>query len=253
MLLMLPALLLGSVSCNKDTNELPPIEVKTLEASKPAYFSEKLFLEARLTQQIAATGETTTELSWKNVSGSDLFNVDVYYKLCLDNGTCLWEERYSIATLTKDSISEATLIYLPEGTNINDLVVTLEVLSYNNETYLLAGVYSGNALFEIASGDSFFVNASGIIDLEGKCSFDLRYGDDQRTVTGDFADTSDFYGKLVNDEDILSPLSLGAFTDTAGNVTDVIYMDGDELGFKLDLTDVGSDSLFTISFDLLKN
>lgn len=253
MLLMLASLMFGVVSCNKDTNELPPIELKTLEVTKPAYFSEKPFLEARLKQEITTAGETTTLLSWKNVSTVSLFDVDLYYKLCLDNGTCLWEERFRIAAITKDSTSEAMQIYLPEGTNINNLDVSLEVLQYNNETYQLAGVYSGTSLFEVASGDSFFVNATGIINLEGKCSFDLSYGDEQRTVTGEFADTSDFYGNLLNGTDILSPLSLGAYTDTSGNITDVIFMDGPRLGFKLDMQTVGSDSLTTLSFDLLKN
>lgn len=245
--------MLFAVSCNKDTNELPPIEVRELSAKRSASFSGKPFLEAHIQQQISVKGEVRTELSWKNISGIDLTNVEAYYKLCSDDGMCAWEQDLRILDLKTDSLTAATQIYLPNSSNIQALNLTLELFKYNSETYLLAGRYEGVALFEIASGDSFFVNATGIIDLEGKCVFDLTYGDDERAINGTFADTSDFYGKLLNGDDIISTLDLGAYTDTSGNVTDVIYMDGDELGFKLDLAEVGSDSLFTISFDLLKN
>lgn len=241
------------VSCNKDSNELPPIETESIKVSKAAYLSGTPIVEAILEQEIATDGTRSTQLSWKNVLGTDIVGLRVYYKLCSDDGTCYVTDQFRASSISKDSTTAAMPLYFPQDVNVTDLDPYLEVLTYNGQTHTLAGLYTGTAYFEVASGDSFFVNANGLINASGVCNFDLTYGAEQRTISGQFVDTSDFFGSMIVSETEEKPLQLGAYTDTSGTVLDVIVQETPiQLGFRLDVKWVDTDSLTAISFDLLK-
>ncbi|MGV3768000.1 MAG: hypothetical protein ACO1NW_17835 [Chitinophagaceae bacterium] len=247
------------VACNKNTDQLPPKQVKPQELVKPALINgvqEVDFLFYKTT----VPGSDTVWLKIRNNTPNALTSLRYVVEVCkavpqhFDN--CDLQITADLpGSLAAGETSEKLFQWVNKGISLDSTLINTGVISYSGlPLHPMANVYHNiYAAFETAPGQTgYFGLVRGYVLADGTGLFRLKGKNNELlNAAGYFPQTLAYEGLLKKDTEVISPFSLDS---VEVNGTKLLFDTANQrFHFRLGLTAPLNDTIHSISIFTQRN
>lgn len=220
------------LSCNRNTDQLPPKKAPPAELIIPAKTNGLAQVDFIFHQTKNTTGDTVW-LSIRNNSTAAITNLKYLVELCkaapqnYDN--CDLQIQGTISdSIHSGKTKEKVFTWTNRNIKLDTTLINVGVIAYSGLLpHPLGNVYSNiYAAFETSTAIGYYGTVRGYVLADGTARFRLKgKNDDQFNAAGLFTQVVDYSGTLTKEGNILTPFALDSVTvgsnrmliDTANN------------------------------------
>lgn len=221
------------LSCNKNTNQLPPIKAPAGIYERTAKLDGVAILDVFFEQ--TKTSNSDTVWMWvKNLTPGMLLNTKILVEICdsLENyDMCGLQQPITIDSLPGNDTAGYRLLYINKNINFNTAVINVGILQYEGTSHILGNIYSSIYAGFNTDTNTSFGNVRGYVLADGNSVFRFKWQDAvMYNAKGIFTLDMSYRGQLLHEGNVLAPLVLDSIAITDSTKA-LFKREDDELSF----------------------